>query len=168
MTNLNDDDVLFVPLAEDAGQGAVDALGELLVPGQRERRVVKDPAERNGLVHAGVGEEAADERNRLVHAGVGEEAADERVGFTVETPYGRWFTMQIGTGASARPLSLQVPVFAIVGWTESGRVPAPLAAWGGQVLVPKDTKICPDCAEEVKAAARICRFCRYEFEPERG
>ena len=27
------------------------------------------------------------------------------------------------------------------------------------------TKACPDCAEAVLAAARICRFCRYEFRP---
>src|SRR5450756_2794928 len=27
------------------------------------------------------------------------------------------------------------------------------------------TKVCPQCAEEVKAAALICRFCRYEFGP---
>ena len=27
------------------------------------------------------------------------------------------------------------------------------------------TKVCPQCAEEVKAAARICRFCGYEFDP---
>lgn len=25
------------------------------------------------------------------------------------------------------------------------------------------TKVCPDCAETVQAAARICRFCRHEF-----
>jgi hypothetical protein len=26
-----------------------------------------------------------------------------------------------------------------------------------------ETKTCPDCAEEVKAAARVCRFCGYRF-----
>jgi hypothetical protein len=28
---------------------------------------------------------------------------------------------------------------------------------------PTETKVCPDCAEQVLAAARICRFCRHEF-----
>jgi hypothetical protein len=28
----------------------------------------------------------------------------------------------------------------------------------------QQTKVCPQCAEEVKAAALICRFCRYEFK----
>jgi hypothetical protein len=28
-----------------------------------------------------------------------------------------------------------------------------------------DTKTCPRCAEQVKAAALVCRFCRYEFGP---
>ena len=28
----------------------------------------------------------------------------------------------------------------------------------------KDTKECPMCAETVKARAKICRFCRHEFE----
>jgi hypothetical protein len=29
---------------------------------------------------------------------------------------------------------------------------------------PAETKICPDCAESVKAAARVCRFCGHRFE----
>jgi hypothetical protein len=27
-----------------------------------------------------------------------------------------------------------------------------------------DTKICPDCAETVKAEARVCRFCGFRFD----
>ena len=27
-----------------------------------------------------------------------------------------------------------------------------------------DEKICPDCAETVKAAAKVCRFCGYRFD----
>jgi ribosomal protein L40E len=29
-------------------------------------------------------------------------------------------------------------------------------------------KVCPDCAESVQPAARICRFCGYEFAPAPG
>lgn len=32
------------------------------------------------------------------------------------------------------------------------------------VGVPR-AKVCPDCAEEVKAQAKKCRFCGYRFEP---
>jgi hypothetical protein len=32
-------------------------------------------------------------------------------------------------------------------------------------ILDEATKECPDCAEEVKAAARRCRFCGYYFEP---
>lgn len=33
---------------------------------------------------------------------------------------------------------------------------------GGAPQTP-DTKTCPQCAETVKAAARICRFCQFDF-----
>ncbi|PZO81600.1 MAG: hypothetical protein DI629_03425 [Mesorhizobium amorphae] len=46
------------------------------------------------------------------------------------------------------------------GWREQGEVAASRTA-----STAPDTKTCPDCAEEVKAEARICRFCRHEFAP---
>ena len=27
-----------------------------------------------------------------------------------------------------------------------------------------DIKTCPQCAEEIKSKAKVCRFCRYEYE----
>lgn len=36
----------------------------------------------------------------------------------------------------------------------------------GQGTRGEPTKRCPDCAETVKFAAKVCRFCGYRFEPE--
>jgi hypothetical protein len=35
----------------------------------------------------------------------------------------------------------------------------------GSLKEPEPTKVCPQCAETVKAAAQVCRFCGYEFQP---
>jgi hypothetical protein len=32
-----------------------------------------------------------------------------------------------------------------------------------RIVSEGSTKICPQCAETVQAAAKICRFCRFEF-----
>jgi hypothetical protein len=37
---------------------------------------------------------------------------------------------------------------------------------GEQPQELEDTKICPDCAETVKSAAKICRYCRHSFSVE--
>lgn len=41
----------------------------------------------------------------------------------------------------------------------------PALAASPVATIDAETKVCPECAEVVRAAARICRFCRYEFAP---
>jgi hypothetical protein len=43
------------------------------------------------------------------------------------------------------------------------RPQSPLAALFSRPL-PAATKTCPDCAERVKDAAKVCRFCGYRFD----
>ncbi len=45
-----------------------------------------------------------------------------------------------------------------------GRISPEAAAWWRAQHTPEiDTKVCPMCAETVKAAAKICRFCGHAF-----
>jgi hypothetical protein len=47
--------------------------------------------------------------------------------------------------------------------------PAPaFAAHTIKASQPADGKICPECAETIRAAARSCRFCGYRFSAEPG
>ena len=148
LTALEENDTLVIPTIEDASGEAVAALRPVLGSGFRDWQVSDDPAE----------------EERLVATGLTREEASARVGTHREMDPGRRLNVVIGKGESARNLLLTLKPFAIVAHTASGRIPAPLDGWGGRLLLPKDTKTCPDCAEEVKAAARICRFCRYEFD----
>jgi hypothetical protein len=56
--------------------------------------------------------------------------------------------------------------------SEALRNPRPRTALLGfrtdDAVARPETKTCPDCAETVKAAAKVCRFCGYRFEPEIG
>ena len=148
VTSLEEHDVLVIPTIEDASGEAVQAMRGVRGSGFRDWQVSSDPAE----------------EERLVTGGLTREEARARVGSHREMDPGRRLNVVIGKGESARNLLLTLKPFAIVAHTASGRIPAPLDGWGGRLLLPKDTKTCPDCAEEVKAAARICRFCRYEFD----
>ena len=89
--------------------------------------------------------------------------------------------------AERRGMNNRGPIIVIdvfLGWTLVGWVVALAMAVGGESrdqrggqesIAPaasgselpttgSDVKTCPECAEQVKAAARICRFCRFEFE----
>jgi hypothetical protein len=56
----------------------------------------------------------------------------------------------------------------VFGWTFLGWIAA--LVWGASSFSPGDdgkpVRICPQCSETVKAAAKICHFCRYQFPAE--
>ena len=40
-----------------------------------------------------------------------------------------------------------------------------LGFWTDDAFARPETKTCPDCAETIKAAAKVCRFCGHRFDP---
>jgi hypothetical protein len=81
------------------------------------------------------------------------------------------FAIIVGVAAGSRGRSgwgwfflavLISPLLAIILLALMPRLDQPVSV---SVPVPAGaTKTCPDCAETVKAEARICRHCRHDFE----
>ena len=75
--------------------------------------------------------------------------------------------LEIGTGNRTLQLRFQshsLPQFKEFVSSLNSAISSNLNGEDAPDLLSDDTKICPDCAESVKAAARKCRFCSYLFE----
>ncbi|AMM13093.1 hypothetical protein AX768_02155 [Burkholderia sp. PAMC 28687] len=57
-------------------------------------------------------------------------------------------------------------IFAVIAVACCGKLPSALEKIALAEAAPRLNKTCPRCAEKVKAAALVCRFCQYEFDLE--
>ena len=72
--------------------------------------------------------------------------------------------LQIADGPASERLNAIVATASPVESPASAPPPPPPLADPPDAAPGAGFKVCPDCAEEVRAAARICRFCNHEFE----
>jgi Na+/melibiose symporter-like transporter len=56
-------------------------------------------------------------------------------------------------------------VFALIAVACCAKLPTAAEAAAAREAANTETKLCPRCAETVKAAAQVCRFCGHEFDP---
>jgi Uncharacterised protein family UPF0547 len=70
------------------------------------------------------------------------------------------------SGVASRELAqrLQAALGALPALTKGSGEQAALSTADATPSSVPDEKVCPECAETVKAAAQVCRFCGYRFE----
>lgn len=69
----------------------------------------------------------------------------------------------LGPEASERAIARATALMRGDTDTASTEAPVSTADTPEPAASTTDTKVCPDCAEEIKAAAKVCRFCGYRF-----
>lgn len=70
-----------------------------------------------------------------------------------------WFALGLFLGPFGLLFALLVPKI-------EPPVPPPLAGGDPRQFIEEETKICPQCAETIKFAAKKCRHCGAAFDPE--
>ena len=125
-------------------------------------------ATRDALAQATARAEAEARNGLVLLEAVWQDQKQTRLGLAFGTPGGRYGRQWPSGGNIRNTILLHVAEAPVVQPEVPDVTPRPVVdavAHDVDQPVGEPTKVCPDCAESVLDAARICRFCRYEFRP---